>query len=285
MYDEQMGFTYLMPASESIYLPFDFRIVYEQEPWNKIIGNRNQQEEASLRAASFIDSSLINIEVLEEADKTKLNDLVTFSNEILGNTYDIYVERTPYYYTRLIHEMHSSKGEVLLCYEQGKPVGYVSYMAEDKIYITEMIYIKEEKQKVLQAVSDYFKSQLERKIYQPKEGSQVPAIMTRIVHWNSFVENITATEDIELIIKVTDPILEQNNGVFALQFNKAGCISKRSTKEPEIVAYIADITRLFFGEMDRKGLEQILNGSNKDNIMDKIDKLNTYNKLFINDVV
>ena len=37
MYQAGEAFTFLMPASESIYLPFDFRTVYEQEKNDTIV--------------------------------------------------------------------------------------------------------------------------------------------------------------------------------------------------------------------------------------------------------
>lgn len=291
MYEDKMEFTYLMPASEDIYHPFDFRVVYEQEPWNDQVLNYQRKQISDTKANNERESSL-DIVILEETDQNRLNELVQFTNAVLAKQTDIYVERYTYYYIRLLKEMHSCYGEVLLLYEQGKLVGYVSYMAEEKIYITEMIYLPDKREIVMQAVSDYFENILKKSIFQREIDAQKPSIMARIVNWNTFVENMTATQDMELIIKVTDPILEQNDGVYSLQFTNQGCTCRLSHMQPEMHATIADLNLLFFGKIDRNSLAGLINNGNTsisketiNNVIDKINRIQTYNKLFINDVV
>ena len=308
MYQENMPFTYLMPAAEAIYAPYDFRVVYEQEPWNKImkatIQNLREQHE-NLNGYKDIIVKPLNIE-----DKDCMEKLATFCHDRLSKDYDIYVHRTPYYFERLIHEMKSGFGEVLVCYKGGQIIGYVSYMAEDTIYITEMITNQNEKDITLQALGAYFEDNIKKEIYEDKEHKST-TIMVRIVDFSTFIKNISATEEMYIIMKVVDDIIQENNGIYQLNFNKEGCHVTTTTEEPEITLNIADVTRLFFGRLNmdefRKQDGEILSWQDKDisrnqsqlekqgsevlssihskKVLEKLDKINKYNNVFINDVV
>src|SRR5699024_1820467 len=109
MYDKNMPFTYLMPAKESIYLPFDFRTVYEKESWNSLLRKasekaKKEEKEEGLRAASTTDSGF-KVLVLKDKDRKRIQELVTFTNQLLDQEEDVFVKRSPYYYKRLIQEM------------------------------------------------------------------------------------------------------------------------------------------------------------------------------------
>ena len=285
MYQEHIPFTYLSPAAEAIYLPFGFRIVYEQERWNQIL----LETRMKLRAATFNNKSIdgLTVVALGLADKVRIEELVSFSNQQLLQRYDVYIERTPYYYERLLHEITSTGGEVLLCYRSDQLVGYASYMAEDGIYVTECIYSLEEKDAVMEAISEFTEKTVNQGIYEMKNES-APTIMVRIADWNSFVLNISATEEIRIVMEVQDPIIEENNGIYALQFTNQGCKITRTTEKPEVSADIADLSRLFFARMTEKELFGIVKKEekkNKEEILSKLKRINTYNKVFINDVV
>jgi len=285
MYQEHMPFTYLMPAAEAIYLPFGFRIVYEQEPWNQLLSeDRQKLTQMDISHKSVSDS--LNIVTLETRDREKLEDLVAFSNQQLSQKYDVYTERTQYYYKRLVYEMKSTGGEVLLCYRKEKLVGYASYMAEGDIYITECIYCLGEKEAVMDGISKFTEKAInwDSRI-DKKEDHNIPTIMARIVDWKSFVQNISASEEINIIMEVKDPIIEDNNGVYSLQFTKQGCEVTRTKKEPEVSADIADLSRLFFGRIERADLLKIVYGGDKINIRSKLEKIYSYKKVFINEVV
>ncbi len=295
MYNKKEPFTYLMPAKESIYLPFDFRIVYEQDFWNdKLIQARSKEgidSKESLKVASLdkeshsvAGKSISDIKViaLDEKDMGKTNELVTFSNDFLTGKYDVFVKRTPYYYKRLINEMKSSSGDVLLCYNKDRLIGCLSYMAEQAVYITELIVDKEKEADVLIQVWNYLASVTDLGIYRRKQGSQVPAIMTRIVNLKAFVRRLTAKTPISLNIRIMDPIIKANTGNFLLTINKMGGSIEETTNEPDLVVDIADLSKMFFGQLEEKELDKLLLESSKDL---GLDKISYYKNLFINDVV
>lgn len=289
MYKEKMPFTYLMPAKESIYLPFDFRIVYEQDSWNdKLIKAKAREEEIKsskmLRAASLTD---IYILPLEEDDEEKIDDLVTFSNNYLANKYDVFAKRSPYYFKRLINEMKSSLGQVLLCYDQDELIGYISYMAEQAVYITEFVADQEE-DSILLEVWNYLASVTNRGIYRKKQGSQVPAIMTRIVNLEEFVGGLRSNTSIRLILEVDDPIIRDNKGRFILSIDEFGGSIEKTDKEPELVIGIGDLSKLFFSSLEEEELDKLIPESKKVNIKEiksKLKQIHFYESLFINDVV
>lgn len=319
MYQENMPLTYLMPAAEAIYTPYDFRVVYEQEPWNKLMKDIIQDlrgQHKNLRDYKDIIVKPIGVE-----DKDCIEELTNFSNERLSKGYDIYVHRTPYYYERLIHEMKSGFGEVLVCYEGNQILGYLSYMAEDTIYITEMITNQNEKDTILQALGAYFEDNIKKEIYEDKEHKST-TIMARIVDFRTFIKDISVSEEMHIIMKVVDDIIQENNGVYQMNFTKEGCHVTSTTKEPEITLNIADVTRLFFGRMkvdeiinhvtpttkepeitlniaDVTGSffgrrkkddfirqdSKVLSSIHSESVIDKLDKINKCSKVYINDVV
>ncbi|MGB8452289.1 MAG: GNAT family N-acetyltransferase [Anaerocolumna sp.] len=280
MYDEHMPFTYLMPAAEAIYLPFGFRIVYEQDSWKQQMSRESQ---INNKDESIHDTAAeeINIDILESTDEKKLAELTDFTNLYLMENYDIYTVRSPYYYKRLIYEMESAKGRVLLCRRNENIIGYVSFMTDGGLGIAECIYRPEEKEDFMKAVSgEILDTDLNMDI-----GHTNPTIMARIVDWRSFIKNITAREDITLNIKVEDSIIKENNGVYQLQFTSLGCKVIKTDARPELTADIADLTKLFLGRLSEGELIHLIKQEDSKNIVNKIDKVNVYKELFINDVV
>jgi len=281
MYQEKMPFTYLMPAAEAIYTPYDFRVVYEQEPWNEIM----KAVLEDLKEKNKTGKKNITVKPLNPEEKDSIEDLTAFCNDQLSKNYDIFVHRTPYYYERLIHEMKSGYGEVLVCYREDQILGCLSYMAEDAIYITEMITNPKDKEEVLEASGMYFNKNIHKEMHENKEH-KTTTIMARIVDFKAFVKNISATEEMQIVMKVTDTILEENNGIYQLKFTKEGCHIAETTEEPEITLNIPEVAELFFGRLQR---DKFINAGsttvhNKEAI-DKLDKINSYSHVFINDVV
>lgn len=286
MYLEKMPFTYLMPAAEAIYTPYDFRVVYEQEPWNEIMKAMIQDLREKTETSNV--NKDITVRPLNPKDIDSMKGLSDFCNDQLSKDCDIYVHRTPYYYERLIHEMKSGYGEVLVCYRQEQILGYLSYMAEDAIYITEMIINNKDKEAGLESFAAYLKKNVRKGMHEDKE-LKTTAIMARIVDFKTFVKNISATEEIQIVMEVLDAILEENNGIYQLKFTKEGCHITETEEEPEIRLNIAEAAELFFGRLQWD--EFINTGSSTQTavhnkaILDKLDKINSYSQVYINDVV
>lgn len=310
MYKEEMPFTYLMPAKESIYLPFDFRIVYEQEAWNDKLRQARikviKEERIDVRAASMDDSEILRaasiddendykIVVLETYDIERINELASFTNELLANEHDIYAKRRPYYYERLINEMRSASGEVILCYDKDELIGFASYMAEEAIYITEFMTYGDSggiandivhgiEEDVLKAFWKYFSSVTDLDIFKKKQGSQITAIMVRIINLESFVKMFNSNSPVSLVFDIKDPIIASNQGRFLLGVDKDKGNIERSNSNPDISIDIADLARLFFGKLEENELDRLIL-KDRDLVKKQLAQINIIDSLFINDVI
>ena len=286
MYLQHMPFTYLMPAAEAIYRPFGFQTVYTQSPWNQYYKQAGQR----VHGTSLSEDINANLTILslEKDDDRRMEELSLYTNHLLSKRYDIYTHRTSYYYERLVHEMESTGGKVLLCYQGQELVGYLAFMADGGIYIAEYLTEMEE-ESFLYALHGYI-SENDSKVRAAQvseEEQKLPRIMTRIVDLTAFVRLLSSETEQKLIIEVRDSVLKDNNGVFELAFNssKAGGILTRTTNEPEISVDIADLTALVFGTLSEEEITSIICSNAKKVVRNKLNHIITLGNLFINDVV
>lgn len=94
MYAQGQSFTFLMPAAESIYLPHDFRTVYEQEKKYYADGEGGYP---------MVPAT--------EADCQALADT---ANRHLGANYQVFAKRDEAYYKRLLKEYASDGGSLMI---------------------------------------------------------------------------------------------------------------------------------------------------------------------------
>lgn len=104
MYAANHTFTFLMPAAESIYLPYDFRTVYEQK--------HVYYTEADLQ--SGLDIQELKVEECEE--------LAECMNRYLAMNCHVYAKRTKEYYERLMKEYASDGAKLMLYRKDGEIV-------------------------------------------------------------------------------------------------------------------------------------------------------------------
>lgn len=100
MYREQMPFTFLMPASEAIYLPFDFTYVYDQEQ-------------------TALDPGLRFL----RAGREDLERIGRFSEEWLSRRFDLYAARDTHYMEMLWDELQSEAGGLEMAFDGEQMVG------------------------------------------------------------------------------------------------------------------------------------------------------------------
>lgn len=101
MYEDHQLFTFLMPAAESIYLPYDFRTVYEQN---------HTYYEAEHEGKGF-DIRELNVEECEE--------LAVSMNQFLGTYYQVYAKRGAAYFERLKKEYESDGAKLMIYRKDG----------------------------------------------------------------------------------------------------------------------------------------------------------------------
>ena len=112
MYEAGQSFTFLMPVAEGIYLPHDFRTVYEQE--KRYVGAG--EESALLLPAT-------------EADCAELSEA---ANRYLEENYQVFAKRDGAYYRRLLKEYASDGGSLMLQKTDGKIADCKIFMPGDR---------------------------------------------------------------------------------------------------------------------------------------------------------
>lgn len=128
MYQAGHTFTFLMPAAEAIYLPHDFRTVYEQE-------KKYYRQEADLKED-------IQISPAKPAD---CRELAEWTQGYLERNYQVFAKRDERYYERLIKEYASDGGKLMLYRRDGD-------LTDCRIYVPEGE--EQEKPKIMVRIID-----------------------------------------------------------------------------------------------------------------------------------
>lgn len=312
MYLEQVPFTYLMPAKEAIYLPFDFRIVTVQKRMSiPLYEVRERFEEPEVVAAS------INLRTTAAADMkpevvadirykdvraflvdaweiAQLEELAQYANHKLARENEIYTVRSCAYYERMIAELKVSYGGILAIEEGGEIGGYSAFVLEDgKLEVVELLCEDEVRDELLQRMYSVVIERIASQEIELNPGatpSQAPPIMARIIHVKQFLQTLRATEEIEISIGVADPLIAENNGVYTIRCNQELCsVTKAKVDEYnglgiDLVCNIADLTRLFFGQISDTELTGLIS-KRKEEVKEKILKLSHYYNIHINEIV
>lgn len=121
-------FTYLMPADENYYLPFDFRFGMAQI----------EQEAEYLPSCEEISQSeyIFKTEISDE----QLEQMVAQENTIKDTLFDIYTEITVPYVRRMEKEVESDYGQVLYVFDGESYVGRVAVGAEDSYFVLSQVF-------------------------------------------------------------------------------------------------------------------------------------------------
>ncbi len=271
MYKEDKPFTYLMPAAESIYYPYDFRSVYFQEDWMGKIKKYGQDIKGSTEA---------ELVKLGMSDLEERRILTEFTEELLKKYHKYYILRSRKYYEKLLSEMESGQGGIAVIKKNGIPVGYAAYMLEDGLQIAECLYEPDFKKEVFQCLYQEFSSHI-----RVEADGFKPSIMMRIVNLKVFLEGLTASEEVALIIEAKDDRISYNNKRMLLTLNEDGGCVVDSDERPHLYGDIGDLTRLFYGQLEDKETKAMIQGEKKEEVMKLLSKINLYKDVFINDVV
>ena len=296
MYEKGEAFTYLMPAAEAIYKPFDFRFIYNQkgcvinkESAQKFIsGNKNEPDAGPL--------------ISRTGKEKDIPELVNFSNELLSKRYQIYTRRNQEYYQTLLKEVTSEKGEILLFYHNGALLGYCFYAIGEAVEVREPV-CKEGYEKVfvgslLQSVMEYHKDvkisgidtiladKLEQLDFEFKI-TKTPMIMARIVNFEELISKMKAKDRLDIKIKIRDSIIPQNNTIFHL-FTIEGSShiqAKVSDENADAEFSIGDVTSFLFGYKRLEELEEFEYQRTDKIVLKELEKICRPEEIFINEVV
>lgn len=311
MYQEKQPFTFLMPAAEVIYTPYDFRFVYDQNVWKYTVVEKQEQKSLLVSEAGIGDGA----------------DLAAFFMEYFSERFQIYAVRDEQYYQTMLFEQQSENGGIAILKRSEKIVGCFLYGDEDGLEIREPLYLKEYETEFWAAVGKicekhgqkealvYAGISEEEKIGTVEFQKKKPTIMVRILHLESLLRLLKtkAGEQIDCSFAVLDSILTQNSRVWKLQSSPIGeieegedtvkeadvakevekqrssdCEAKiyvRETEDSEGVLSIAALTSLLFGY---KSVEEVAEEPDvflSERLMGELKKIQPLDKIYLNEIV
>ena len=196
---EGRPFTFLMPAAEAIYLPFDFRFVWKKP---RLVLKRQAEE------------TLEKVPVSGEADWEKAGQ---FMEKWLAERSQIYTFRDTAYVRRLLRELESEDGELYFLKGEGEePLGLQGLTGREK-KDQALLYAREG-------------------LFEEKEGKT--GIMARITALREFLPafSLNVPESLTLNLEVEDKLIPENEGSFFWSLDEQGSSVELSQNDREMQA-------------------------------------------------
>ena len=284
MYKKKEPFTFLMPAAEAIYLPYDFRYIYRQ----KQIQTVGAQCERTF--------------TVREAEATDAGKLAAFARKQIADEYQVYAVRNKAYYETMVLEQKSEAGGVKMVYDGRKLVGIFAYDNEDGLAVREPLFLSEYENAFSDAIyqmtgdeettvscvgcMNRFASELER--MNRAHVEMKPMIMARILHLDTFLKALKTKEQQEFSCSfaVIDPLIIANNRIVKMEYLKdLDEMSVRDTEDSDGVLTIDAFTSVIFGY---RTLEEVEGDSGvilTDTLKCEFAKLKLLNQIFLNEIV
>ena len=134
-------------------------------------------------------------------------------------------------------ELEGVGGNLFEIVENGKIKGYFAYRGD--LGIREAVFADE----------------ADRERFLCVKGKKKPAVMARIVNLSEMMRHISGNGKITVAIKLTDPVLQSNNGVFLWYIDKKGSHMERveqrsndigASARPEVTTTIGEFTAFIF---------------------------------------
>ncbi len=254
MYQAGKTFTFLMPASEAIYLPHGFRTVYEQqrrfcdETDFQKIKNRAGETEAA-RGIRVEASGELGVFV-SQAREEDLEDLAKKANAWLERHYQVYALRDEAYYRRLMKEYASDGGDLMIYWKDGEITDCRPYMPGEN-------------------------------------GTQKPKIMIRIVDLRRMLMSLQLKSLAAVCFRVEDPIIPENNRCLTLTGTEySGVMLMDSPEEnSEGTIPIAALGSFLFGARTVEELYQEDGVIMTERMKNELKKIRQLEKIYLNEAV
>lgn len=224
---------------------------------------------------------------IKKAGEYELSDLVYIYEAKMKRSFG-YLKRDEKYYSRIKKEIENEGGSLYIFYLNDQPVAYVSmYFREGEIFVREFISLCVETSNTIFAFIKSFKEYYPSLVIKSFRGSNInfllsnqlsikksetPFIMGRILN----VKNILSLLNIkgyEIKIKIEDPFIESNNGIFLL--NTDGSVEKIESDSWDLSMDISEFCSLAMGYFSGEELLLDLEKIQTENI-----DADTLNKIF-----
>lgn len=272
LYDNKEPFTYLMPAKEEYYTGFDFLSVYYQK--KGVLLTSSDETELSYKIALDED----------------FEELAQFSETLLSKKYRLFVHREVSYYQTLKAQFEAEHGGIICVYDANTLIGYFFFGEHDTIEVIEPVCLDSYKEEFTRVIAKVFKES-EKEIHVTafdylneddfKNIVTKPVTMIRIICLDMFFKYMKASEPIELVIEVQDPLIEQNNGVYELFIGLNNTQMNQTTKNPELSLSISELCAICFFDKIPKAVEERA----EIQTVKKLSKIEKFTPIFLNDFV
>ncbi|MDL2295328.1 GNAT family N-acetyltransferase [Lachnospiraceae bacterium OttesenSCG-928-E19] len=274
MYRQKEIFTFLMPAAEAIYLPFDFRYIYNQAQ-GRIKGKQSKKTTGRI----------------VEATEKNCQEMVLFGQEHL-KPYQIYTKRDYNYYSVLIKEQISENGGMMLIYHKDELVGMFAYAKGEEVEIREPLvkvgYEADFLHAIYQLTGD---EEIEVKcigLNESVKGNEMhPCIMARVLHPELLLEALKAKRDLNFTINLEDPIILENHKCFHITAKAGEYIKVAPVGEWDDVDHIpvAALTSFLFGYKNLEEISAEYKMTFKKETVQNLENIGVFSQIFLNEVV
>lgn len=250
---EGRPFTFLMPAAEAIYLPFDFRFVWKKP---RLVLKRPAEE------------ILEKVPVSGEADWEKAGQ---FMEKWLAERSQIYTFRDTAYVRRLLRELESEDGELYFLKGEGEePLGLQGLTGREK-KDQALLYAREG-------------------LFEEKKGKT--GIMARITALREFLPafSLNVPESLTLNLEVEDKLIPENEGSFFWSLDEQGSSVELSENDREMQAAqriwtlktdIGDLASWLFGYEKPEELWQDM----PEEMKKELEKIQTVHGIWLDEIV
>lgn len=219
--EEKKPFVFLMPAKESIYLPFQFVTVYERKDYTFLPQSCGKKEAGKIAAEELSENS--------ENKESLIEELVEYSGKMLKERYEFYAIHNKEYYLRLLKEQASQQGNILLFRNQEtkKLCGYSFLTKEGGIELRELVCHKEKEVEILEWIQEKYGKEESIEIagaefsqLKKQPDKMFPCIMLRITDI-LMLHGLLPLQETEIenwkqpkYVYIKDEILTKNQGLY-----------------------------------------------------------------------
>lgn len=292
MYDRGELFTFLMPAAEAIYTPYDFRFVYDQRQCELPVNPENT-EDADISKHSDDRAGI----AMTDASMGDAGELAHFFREHFAEKWQVYAVRDEAYYQSLLFERQSENGGIKMIRDGERLVGTFTYSDEGGLEILEPLMLEGYDEAFRQCICKMNPvPEVPVRVYaygaweNTKPGDkEKPMIMARILRPEKLLAEMKVKkgESLDCTFAVLDFLLPQNSRIWRVQGDgrEDGRIRVRETENSEGVLPIGALTSFLFGyktieETAQEG-DVILTG----HLAAELKKIEPLQNIFFNELV
>lgn len=303
MYSAKIPFTFLMPAAEAIYTPYDFRFIYSQNIGTLKLrtaegDNECTDKESSKKKYTGTELEHTGKAVFTDASLWEAEDMAEFFNGCFADRWQVYAVRDKAYYQTMIMEQQSEKGGVRLLREGGRLVGMYAYAAEDGLEVREPLFLPQYRDTFYLSLHELARSvykelpmNQEIRVYacpDDMKEKEKPVIMARIVCLPEFLRTLCVPDEliVDCSFAVIDPIIRQNSRVWRIISRQGETnLEVRETEDSEGVLPVDVLTELLFGRIAEKDLSRLDGVIVTDHLTEELSKITKLTEIFLNEVV